>query len=133
MLNYVLAIEKTTFNATTTVAGTKRTRRAPMTDETILPIATPLIAASRTRPCIPAKLTITNETEANKNVWELFSETKYPTTKPKIARTPNIHGLVLFPATIPTITASTIPTRNAHAPIRFSLDLIGTFSPLTYL
>ncbi len=57
-------MEKTTFNATIIVAGTNNTNSAPNTEDIMLPISIPRMAASKTNPWIPAKLTITKDTEA---------------------------------------------------------------------
>jgi len=132
---YLWAIENTTFNETMIVAGTKRTRRAPRTEEMIVPISMPRIAASRTSPWIPAKLTITKDSEARRKVWMSFSATKYPTIIPNNAKTPNIKGLVLIWEKLvitPTATARTTPAKKAHAPIKFSRDFIGIFPLFLY-
>ncbi len=75
-LNYLFAKEKTVFNATMIVAGINKKSKEPRIEATIFPIGSPLIAASKTRPCMPAKLTITKETEARRKVCTSFSATK---------------------------------------------------------
>lgn len=121
---FCVASEKTVFNATIIVAGTNKTSNALKIADTIFPISMPRIAASRTRPWMPAKLTITKETEARRKVCASYSETKYPTIKPKTARIPKTKEF-LCSAKTPINTAMIIPIKKAHALIKFSLALIG--------
>lgn len=107
------------------MAGTNKTNSAPRTEDTIRPILIPRIAESKRRPWIPAKLTITNETDAKRNVWDSFSSTKYPATIPNNAKMPKMNGFVFASANIPTSVARIAPARKAHAPNKFSRDLIG--------
>ena len=76
----------------------------------------------------PAKLTITNETAANRNVpTSLFPIFNKPTNNPIKTNKPDIVALVvelrLIPmlGIIPITTAKITPTKKAHAPTKFSL------------
>jgi hypothetical protein len=109
----------------------KKINKVPKVEAAIFPIFTPLTdsipitVALETRPWIPAKLTITRETEARRKVCTFFSATKKPRTNPTVANVERINGLAFSPAKTPIATAKMIPMKNAQAPIRFSLALIG--------
>lgn len=105
------------------------TNKAPKVEETMFPIAMfknsmPFI------PEAPAKLTITKETAAIKNLLTSPGETLInPTTSPKTTRTAKIIPLTCpicprLALKTPRDNANTTPIKKAHAPNKLSLDLI---------
>ena len=83
------AKEKTVFSATTTAAGMNMNIKEPSTlVASLLTFGIPKMAALRSPPCKPAKLTSTKETEAKRNVCTFFSATKYPATNPRTISNP---------------------------------------------
>jgi len=126
-MNHPCEIENKLLIATTIVAGTNNTNRAPRVEETIFPSSQFKNSIFLT-PAEPAKLTITSETEDIMNLFISLGDTPIkPITNPNTNRSPSKKGL-RFPnraLSIPPISASTTPIKNAHALTIFSLDLIA--------
>lgn len=111
------------------VAGTSNTNNAPKVEDTIFPISQFKNSMFLT-PALPAKLTITKDTEEVINLLISLGATPInPITKPTISSIPRKKGL-RFPnkaLNTPPKTAKTIPIRKAHALTTFSRDLIAMY------